>query len=79
MTWTWEITGLGTAEQTLTVYNPDDEPVGSETQEYWTWSGDYPDAVANLMPETLSALMALQRGNVERRNDRSLDLSDIAF
>lgn len=67
MTWTWDISGLGTTSQTLTVYDPDGNSVGSETREGWTWRGDYPDAVADLMPETLSALMALQRGDIERR------------
>lgn len=68
MAWTWEITGLGTEEQTLTVYDPDGNSVGSETRDGWVWSGDYPDAVADLMPETLAALMALQRGDIERKN-----------
>ena len=66
MTWTWDVSGLGTTEQTLTVYDPDGNSVGSETREGWTWSGDYPEAVADLMPSTLDALMALQRGNIER-------------
>lgn len=67
MTWTWEITGLGTTEQTLTVYDPDGNSVGSETREGWSWSGDYPDATTNLMPETIEALMAIQRDDIERR------------
>ena len=67
MTWTWDINGLGTTEQTLTVFNPDGESVGSETRDSWTWYGDYPDVVTDLMPETIEALMAIQRDNIERR------------
>ena len=68
MNWTWEIEGRGTTEQTLTVYNPDGEVVGIKTRESWTWSGDYPDAVTDLVPETIEALMAIQRENIERRD-----------
>lgn len=65
-TFYWDIEGLGTSEQTLTVYDPDKNPIDSETRNGWTWKGDYPDAVADMMPMTLEALMALQQGNVER-------------
>lgn len=68
MTWTWDISGLGTTEQTLTVYDSDGNSVGSETREGWTWSGEYPDAVEMLMPETIEALMALRRNDIERRD-----------
>ncbi|EMA39971.1 hypothetical protein [Halococcus hamelinensis] len=70
MTWTWGISGLGTKKQTLTVYDPDGNSVGSETREGWSWSDNYPDTVTDLMPETISALMAIQREDIERRSDQ---------
>lgn len=70
--WTWDIGGLDgeSAEQTLTVWNPSGEEVGSEThpsEEGWVWGGEYPDTVTDLMPSTIDALMAIQQGRIERR------------
>lgn len=70
--WTWDIDGLDgdSAEQTLTVWNPSGEKVGSETRssdEGWQWPPDsYPNAVKGLMPSTLDALMAIQQDRIER-------------
>lgn len=67
MTYEYEFSGLGTEEQTLTVYGPGGDEVGSVTQESFTWQGDYPDEVADTLPETTEALMALQRDDIVQR------------
>lgn len=67
MTWTWTIEGLGTNEQTLILYNPQGDKIGSATREGWSWkAGKWPEKVADLMPTTIEALMALRRGDIER-------------
>lgn len=68
MTWTWDI-DKGGMPQTLIVWNPDGEEAGTRDRESWTWRGPYPRAVADIMPETITALMALQRGDIERRGN----------
>lgn len=71
--WTWDIDGLDgeSEEQTLTVWNPSGEQVGSETHlssEGWSWPPDgYPSTVTDLMPSTLDALMAIQQDRIERK------------
>lgn len=57
MTWTWEITGLGTTSQTLTVYDDNGDEVASDTRDGWTWGDEhigvdgysYPDYVHNVV------------------------------
>jgi|GEM_PF-5129123 len=64
MTWTWEVDGLGTAEQTLRVIDPNGAEQYSDTREGWSWSGDYPDEVYQTVADhdTSAAL----RGDIVR-------------
>lgn len=65
MTWKWDISGLSTATQTLTVYDPDGNEVGSETRDGWTWSGEYPEFVKTVVGN--NDFKALYMGNIGRR------------
>lgn len=64
--WYWDIDGLGTTDQTLRLWNPQGEEVGSENRDGWSWSGDYPDVILELMPETLEGVVAIQRNRIVR-------------
>ena len=64
MTWTWDIGGLGTTEQTLTVWNPDGETVASETREAWTWSDPCPEYVEEVVSQ--HDFQAVYMENIER-------------
>jgi len=52
MTWTWQIDGLGTTEQTLRVFDSDGVEQYSETRKGWSWSGDYPNVVQKTVVES---------------------------
>lgn len=66
--WTWDIVPSD-GRLDCVVWHPDGAEVGRETRTGWGWSGAYPDAVVDIMPDTIEALIAVQRGDIARRGD----------
>lgn len=64
MTWTWDIEGLGTKEQTLRVISPNGTETHTETQEGWSWSGERPEVVTQTVAK--NDVSAALSGDIER-------------
>jgi hypothetical protein len=61
MTWTWDIDGLGTDEQTIRIFDSDGIEVYNETRDGWSWIGPHPDIVdkhADTSPQNIERVQS---------------------